>query len=39
MKILPKEKPTASLTYTPFENIGELLKQPPKKKKEKEDKK
>lgn len=39
MIIIPKEKPTASLTYTPFENIGELLKQTPKKKKEKEDKK
>lgn len=38
MKFIEKEKNSASLTYTPFENIGELLKQQPKKKDKKEDK-
>ena len=37
MKKIKKEAST-SLTYTPFENIGELLKQQPEKKKQKEEK-
>ena len=28
-----KIEPSTTLTYTPFENIGEVLKQEPKKKK------
>ena len=38
MKKIKKER-SASLTYKPFENIGELLNQQPKKKNQKEDKK
>ena len=37
MKKIKKERST-SLTYTPFENIAELLKQQPEKKKQKEEK-
>lgn len=37
MVIVEKEKFNTSLTYTPFENIGELLKQASEKSK-KEDK-
>ena len=37
MVIVKKEKFNTSLTYTPFENIGELLKQTTNKK-QKEDK-
>lgn len=39
MIIIEKEKPEASLTYKPFENLAELLKQQPKNKNQKEDKK
>ncbi len=39
MIIIKNEKPSASLTYTPFENIKELLKQQPEKEKKKGDKK
>lgn len=39
MIIIEKEKPSASLTYKPFENIGELLKQQLKEKNQKEEKK
>lgn len=35
MIIIEKEKPEASLTYKPFENLAELLKQQPKKKEDK----
>lgn len=35
MKVIKKEQPTATLTYTPFENIDKLLNN----KKDKEDKK
>ena len=38
MKKIKKETST-TLTYTPFENIGELLKQPKKENKNKEGKK
>jgi len=38
MKKIKKEA-SASLTYTPFENIGELLKKDNDKKKQKEGKK